>query len=170
MDVSFSLLPSSMDVSRLLLLPSSFSEITFYGWEPELLVEALKVLPCLKFARQHVFLKDSFDDFPSQFKREFVALCARVASLRSAPEHSSLTIHLDVLFEDLDPDFDSKMYNHRDDVSANTDKLLREAQGPRGVQSGAGAGRQNVCMTRAVAHTHCTVTRLWLHEMGAPGY
>ena len=128
------------------------------------------MLPHLKVVRQHAFLEVSKEDFTRQFKKEFVALCSYTSKIRSAPEHSPLTIHLDVLFEDYSPDTDNQMYNHRDNVSANTDKLLREALGPRGVQSGAGAACQNVRVTTAEVYTGFTECNLYLVERGLPTY
>ncbi|KAF5832657.1 hypothetical protein DUNSADRAFT_11402 [Dunaliella salina] len=137
------------------------SEVSFYEWEPDLVMEALSVMPRLERVCLLVFvdlalcvdLVHSVVEYGYGFQKEFASLCSCVSRIRSASEQPHLTVHLDVLAQDMESGEDG-FFDHREWVELRTDDIVREARGPRGVLSGQGrrgAGPQNVSVSSALA-------------------
>ena len=109
--------------------------IRFLCWKPDLIMEALTVMPCLERVCQHVHLTVEQDDYSPDFKRGFVQLCALASRLRSAPEMPRLTIHLDVHSDDAEGASWEEVFPHEDHVRYSTNRLLTDAKGPSGLLS-----------------------------------
>ena len=117
--------------------------IAFLCWEPDLITEALTVMPRLQHVCLYVHLTVEQNDYSPDFKRGFVQLCALASRLRSALELPHLTIHLGVRSDDNDEEL---IELNEDAVRESTNRLLTDARGPSGLLT-CPAGSRNVSVS-----------------------